>query len=281
VTILVVVLVVRTMLHRPPPHEAVATATPPVINADAIAQHMAPAIQFKTVSNEAPLPIDRTQFEGFIDWVNTTYPEVVAHLGLQRLGDSLLLTWRGADAAAERILLTAHYDVVPVIAGTEDKWQHPPFSGAIVDGVVWGRGALDDKSAVVTMLEAVNVLLSQDFTPQRTVYFSFGHDEEVAGKGAAGVTDYLRRQNVRLSWTLDEGSFLFNDMIPGLTTSIAAINVAERRQPDARHRCEGPRRPFVDAAPRDGCWDACTSRRHARGTPAPRRARRIERTDVR
>jgi carboxypeptidase PM20D1 len=225
--VLFVVLVVRTVRHQPPPHEAVAGVTVPV-DADAVAQHLAQAIQFETVSNEAPLPIDPTQFEGFIDWVKTTYPDVVSRLGLKQIDNSLLLTWRGSDQAAQPILLTAHYDVVPVIAGTEEKWQQPPFSGAIVDGVVWGRGALDDKSAVVTMLEAVNSLLKQGFAPARTVYFSFGHDEELGGKGAAGVTSYLREQNVRLLWTLDEGSFLFNDMLPGITTMVAPINVAEK-----------------------------------------------------
>ena len=69
--VLFVVLVVRTVLHRPPAHEAVAAVTVPV-DVDIIARHLSQAIQFKTVSNEAPLPIDQTQFEGFIDWVKST-----------------------------------------------------------------------------------------------------------------------------------------------------------------------------------------------------------------
>jgi carboxypeptidase PM20D1 len=51
--------------------------------------------------------------------------------------------------------VTAHYDVVPVIPGTEGAWKHPAFAGDIDEGYVWRRGTLDDKSAVITILEAV------------------------------------------------------------------------------------------------------------------------------
>jgi len=92
-------------------------------------------------------------------------------------------------------LITGHYDVVPVIPGSETKWQQPPFSGNIVDGVIWGRGALDDKSGVVGILQAVTYLLEQGFQPQRTVYLSFGHDEEIGGRNGAGAkTPCLRNK---------------------------------------------------------------------------------------
>jgi carboxypeptidase PM20D1 len=72
-------------------------------------------------------------------------------------------------------LLTAHYDVVPIIPGTEERWIHPPFLGDIEDGVVWDHGALDDKSAVTAMLEAVTLLLNDGFQHERTICFSFGY----------------------------------------------------------------------------------------------------------
>ena len=52
-------------------------------------------------------------------------------------------------------------------------WQENPFSGKIDDEYVWGRGALDDKSGVIAILEAVDYLLTQDFVPNRTIYFEF------------------------------------------------------------------------------------------------------------
>ena len=67
-----------------------------------------------------------------------------------------------------------------------------------------GRGALDDKSGVIAILEAVDYLLTQDFTPNRTIYLSFGHDEEIGGRRGAGkVAQFLIDQGVELEWTLD------------------------------------------------------------------------------
>lgn len=57
----------------------------------------------------------------------------------------------------------------------------PSFSGAIDAGFVYGRGALDDKSAVIAILEAAEKLLGAGHRPLRTVYLAFGGDEEVGG----------------------------------------------------------------------------------------------------
>jgi carboxypeptidase PM20D1 len=98
-----------------------------------------------------------------------------------------------------------------------------------VDGVIWGRGALDDKSGVLGILEAATYLLEAGHQPVRTVYLSFGHDEEIGGpEGAAAVAAYLADQGVQLAWSLDEGSFIFDGLIDGVDSLVAAINVAEK-----------------------------------------------------
>ncbi len=99
----------------------------------------------------------------------------------------------------------------------------------IADGFIWGRGALDDKSGVIAQLEAATHLLKTGFAPKRTVYFSFGHDEELGGgEGAANVAKYLQDQGVQLAWSLDEGSFVGDGMMPGVEQLMATINVAEK-----------------------------------------------------
>ena len=118
---------------------------------------------------------------------------------------------------------------MPVIPGTEDNWTKPPYSGAIDTEYVWGRGALDDKSGVIGILEAVTFLMESGFEPARTIYLSFGHDEEIGGvNGAAEVARHLSESNVQLEWSLDEGSFLLGGFIPGVDKLVAAINVAEK-----------------------------------------------------
>ena len=72
---------------------------------------------------------------------------------------SLVLRWQGSDSLAKPTLCISHMDVVAV--GSESKWTYPPFSGAVAEGYVWGRGALDLKFTVAALLEAVFNLLQQ------------------------------------------------------------------------------------------------------------------------
>ncbi len=228
VIILGLVVVTKTLLHTPPPFDDIAAVDIQLDEAK-LAANLAAAIRFKTVSYQASKGKQNQEFSGFIDWVLTTYPQVNKALQLELVNQSMLYKWQGSHVALKPILLTGHYDVVPVIPGSETKWQQPPFSGNIVDGVIWGRGALDDKSGVVGILQAVTYLLEQGFQPQRTVYLSFGHDEEIGGRNGAGtITALLKEQGVQLAWSLDEGSFVFDGIFPGLDALMASINVAEK-----------------------------------------------------
>jgi len=226
---IVAIVLVRTILHTPVDVPAVEPQTISVDEA-AIAEHLAEAIRFRTVSHQRADEFEADQFEGFIAWAEATYPEVHQTMDLSRHGNyTLLYRWRGRDATLAPILLTAHYDVVPVIPGSEADWRHPPFAGVIDDDIIWGRGALDDKSAVVAQFEAATHLLRAGFEPQRTIYFSSGHDEEIGGsQGAGSVTSHLAAQGVQLAWSLDEGSFLFDGLLPGVEPLLAVINVAEK-----------------------------------------------------
>ncbi|MDG1312345.1 MAG: M20 family peptidase [Porticoccaceae bacterium] len=225
---LVTLVVVRTLMHTPP---AAIDAEPVDIMLDeaGLAQRLSQSIQFRTVSFQSLMHKDRTQFTGFIEWVHTNFSLVHESLEYRQLNDTMLYRWLGSDASLKPILVTGHYDVVPVIPGSESQWQQPPFSGAIVDGLIWGRGALDDKSGVLGILEAVTYLLEAGHQPIRTVYLSFGHDEEIGGpEGAAAVAAYLKDQGVQLAWSLDEGSFIFDGVIAGVDKLVAAINIAEK-----------------------------------------------------
>lgn len=226
--ILAAVIVVRTIMHSPSPTADVMLVN---LNIDAkkAAQHLSESITFKTVSNQSKADKNEAEFTGFIQWVKDTYPSVNSKLELLMFNQTMLYKWQGSDQSLKPILVTGHYDVVPVIPGSEDKWEHPPYEGKIVDGVIWGRGALDDKSGVIGILEATTFLIAEGFSPTRTIYLSFGHDEEIGGpEGAGAVTAYLQENEVQLAWSLDEGSFLFDGMFPGVENLIAAINVAEK-----------------------------------------------------
>jgi acetylornithine deacetylase/succinyl-diaminopimelate desuccinylase-like protein len=87
-----------------------------------------------------------------------------------------------APDGAGAILLLSHLDVVPADAAA---WQAPPLSGAIRDGAVWGRGALDDKGHGTVFAQALALLAASDAPRRRDLVFCASADEEAGG--AAGV----------------------------------------------------------------------------------------------
>jgi len=80
------------------------------------------------------------------------------------------------DKSAAPLLLYSHTDVVPV---EPDKWTHPPFSGHVAGGSIWGRGALDMKSMVVMELMTMLMLKRNGDALRRDVIFAATADEEI------------------------------------------------------------------------------------------------------
>jgi acetylornithine deacetylase/succinyl-diaminopimelate desuccinylase-like protein len=85
------------------------------------------------------------------------------------------------------LLLHGHLDVVPANA---DDWRVHPFSGEIVDGMVWGRGAVDMKDFDAMLLSTVRARARAGAVPARPLVLCFTADEEAGGsKGAGPLVD--------------------------------------------------------------------------------------------
>jgi carboxypeptidase PM20D1 len=187
-------------------------------------------IRHKTVSLEDTTEINYEYYEGFIDFLEQNYPYLHQSTEHRRIGEySLLYKWEGTQADLKPALLMGHYDVVPSKADTDSLWQYKPFGGQIAEGYVWGRGALDDKSGIMSVLEATEYLLENDFQPDRTIYIALHHDEEVGGiRGARRVADYLENQEIELAFVVDEGLPIAEEIIEGIEIPLAMIGVAEK-----------------------------------------------------
>ena len=196
----------------------------PALNASAAASTLSAALRFETISYDDSS--NTRAFESFRAWLIDTYPRF--HATTRRTvvgGGTLLHEWQGTDDSLLPIVLMAHQDVVPV--PQPERWRHPPFSGAIVDGEIWGRGALDDKGALIAIMEAAESLLAAGHAPARSVIFVFGHDEESLGKGARAAAELLAGRGIKAAFVLDEGGLSLRDA-PVTNGPMTLIGVAEK-----------------------------------------------------
>ncbi|MGQ0648398.1 MAG: M20 family peptidase [Gemmatimonadaceae bacterium] len=205
-------------------------ADPSITSAATSAARLAEAVRFRTISSQDTATWDSLPFVEFRDWLVAAYPRVHATLTRELVNrHSLLYTWKGSDTTLAPLLLTGHFDVVPVEPGTESRWTHQPFAGDTAGGFVWGRGALDDKVSVIGVLEGAELLLTQGFTPTRTILFAFGHDEELGGgQGAGHMAPLIRERYGSVSMLVDEGGFVSRGLVPGVERPVALIAVAEK-----------------------------------------------------
>ena len=191
------------------------------------AERLSASIKFKTVFNEDKAKVDYEPFARLQEYLEKTYPLVHSKLERKIINNyGLLFTWKGSDPSKKPILLLAHQDVVPA---ADEGWKYPPFSGTIADGYVWGRGTLDDKSTLLSMLEGMEYLVKDGFQPARTICLASGFDEEVTGmEGAGQISKYLKDQGQQFEYITDEGFLLISGAIPGIKGPVALVGTAEK-----------------------------------------------------
>lgn len=193
-------------------------------------ERLAKSITFKTVSYEDDALMDYQPFLDFHQFLQEAYPQVFEVVELELVNDySLLLKWNGQQSDLKPGVFLAHQDVVPVLEDTRDMWSVDPFEGKIIDGVLWGRGTIDDKINLLAQLEAIDFLLEEGFTPERDLYFAFGHDEEIGGEeGAAQIAQLLHSRGIEAEFVVDEGGFITYERVPGVSQAVALIGTSEK-----------------------------------------------------
>ena len=202
-------------------------------------------------SEEHPADVQRERFLGYHKVLQELFPLVHRHLQKTEIGGSLLYFWKG-KASDRPIVLMGHQDVVPVdgaswgsisgsspSAGGSDTWIHPPFSGDIADGKVWGRGSVDTKCSCMAFFQAVEELLKQRFVPEQDVYLSTSCTEEWGGPGCPALIDELRRRGVTPWLVCDEGGGLYTDPMPGIRGNFAMIGVGEKGRANVKFIARG------------------------------------------
>lgn len=227
---LVAVLLVNTLRLTSHQLPGVAAAPAVAVSPDSALARLAGAVRIATVSTTDSSQTDTAQFSRFDAYLTHAFPLVHQHLRLEKFNRyGLLYTWSGTNPALKPVLLLGHYDVVPVLPGTDRHWAQPPFGGQQAGGYLYGRGTLDDKASVLAQLEAVEYLLKTGFLPVRTLLLAFGHDEETLGRrGAGAIAAALARRGTRAEFVLDEGGVVKTDGVAGLQKPVALVGISEK-----------------------------------------------------
>ena len=252
--ILVAVVLVRTLTFKAPVAadvSGVKVAAPVAVDVALAAQHLSTAVQIPTVRHQDRAEDDDAQWTRLHDFLTTAYPAAHAAMTREELASrTLVYTWPGSDPSLAPVVLMAHQDVVPVTPGTEPNWKHPPFSGAVADGAVWGRGAVDDKGSLIGVFEAVETLAKAGFKPRRTVMIVSGGDEEVIGQGARAAAAWMAAKGIKAEFVLDEGLVVLKDN-PISAGKLAVIGTAEKGYATLRVTANAPG-GHSSAPPADG-----------------------------
>ncbi|KAJ6571304.1 hypothetical protein B0H19DRAFT_1129688 [Mycena capillaripes] len=206
---------------------------------------LAGAVQIPTEVFDAMLPVGQDPrwdvFAPFHEYLLNTFPLVHSTLSLTKVNTyGLLFEWTGSNRSLRPVMLMGHQDVVPVEPKTYGDWTHPPYSGYFDGKEIWGRGSSDDKSGLIGIMIAIETLITQGFTPTRTVVLAFGFDEEVSGlQGARTLGAAMRGiygEDLPFAFIVDEGGG-FTDKYGSV---FASPSVAEKGKLDVRVEVTSP-----------------------------------------
>lgn len=157
------------------------------IHTDTVVSYLQKLIQFKSVT---------PQQAGAIDWLAKQLTDLGFNCEQFTFNNVTNLIAKVSFGDGPRYAFSGHIDVVPASGGA---WRAEPFSGDIIDGAIYGRGASDMKGGVAAMLCASRALLANVAAKKGTFYWLITSDEEgEAEYGSLLIAERLAQQGIQL-----------------------------------------------------------------------------------
>lgn len=221
------------------------------------------------VNNNVYEETDFKTFDDFIKYLPSVYPEVYRTLEVDTINKyDLIFRWKGKNNDLKPVLFLSHYDVTPVIGYDfqtilydettfcfddnplppanyiADKWDYPPFSGAVANGRIYGRGTLDMKSMLFSLMESIDTLIAEGFQPERDVWLAFWHDEKAKGcQGTFKIANHFKKMGLSFEAIYDKGGFITGPgtIIKSVERPLALIGTGEKGFLTLKIRVKDPR----------------------------------------
>jgi carboxypeptidase PM20D1 len=262
--IVVAVLLVKTYTYPFKKNtERASEGWKPVKNDSAILR-LSGGIKIPTVSTGSLGEFNYAPFDQFKEYLKTSYPLVYQHTENTEINThALVFRFKGSDPALEPILFLSHMDVVPpgdadvknkaqnifrpddkplpLVSKVAEDWDFEPFSGTVANGRIYGRGAIDMKGMLFSLMESMNMIVKSKTVPKRDIYLAFGFDEEVGGqKGAIQIADYFKKKGLKFDAVYDEGGLILQKgNVAGIDSDVAAVGCAEKGFLSAKIKVKG------------------------------------------
>lgn len=239
------------------------TGWKPVKN-DAAVMRLSGGIKIPTVSTGSLGEFNYAPFDQFKEYLKASYPEVYQNTENYEVNKyGLVFKLKGKRSDLEPILFLSHIDVVPPgdadvknttenifrpddkplppVSKVSEDWDFGPFSGTVANGRIYGRGAIDMKGMLFSLMESMTNLIKTGETPQRDLYLAFGFDEEVGGKnGAAYIAEDFKKKGLQFDAVYDEGGLIMQKGgVAGIDFDVAAIGCAEKGFLSAKIKVKG------------------------------------------
>jgi carboxypeptidase PM20D1 len=227
IVLLAVIVAVRTAMFKPQARADVPPVALSTYDAQSSAARLSEAIRFRTVTQQDSADTDWPVFLEFQEWLRGEFPDFHRVVTTEMIETyTPMHTWTGRNPDLPLLVILAHQDVVPALE-TDPEWEHPPFDGVVDAGFIYGRGTMDDKGSLMAIHEAADKLARDGWTPERTLIFVFGADEEVTGHGAKRAAEILRERGIAPAAVLDEGGAIVTGY-GGIEKPVAMIGIAEK-----------------------------------------------------
>lgn len=232
---LLLIAVVRTLVRKAPERKERKPVSRNPEELQKMGRDFARLIRVETVSRREDE--DLSQFSRLQEEIDSLFPLCREKLEKHVVTGVLLYRWKGRDSQKLPILLMGHQDVVPADPA---GWKYPPFAGEIHDGILWGRGTMDDKCSIFCQMSAVEGLLQDGFVPPCDVWLEYSINEEISGRGAPRAVQWFKEHGIReFAFVWDEGGAVVDKAMAGMDRPYAVIGITEKGYADVKITAKG------------------------------------------